>query len=78
MSLLKRIEEKQAREEGADPTARRSSLPGRTDYTAIKTLVQRRLLEELDPDMDISNSEEVRQVIWEVFERILDEEGIFI
>ena len=78
MSLLKRIEQKQQKEEGTETPLRRSSLSDRTDYQDIKTLVQRRLLEELDPNMDISNTEEVRQVIWEIFERILDEEGILL
>ena len=78
MSLLKRIEEKQANEEEVDTPLRRSSLSDRADYKDIKSLLQRRLLEELDPNMDISNTEEVRQVIWEIFERILDEEGILL
>jgi len=68
----------QAKEEGVETPAHRSSLPDRNPYQDIKTLVQNRLLEELDPNMDITNTEEVRQVIWELFEKILDEEGIIL
>ena len=78
MSLLKRIEQGQAKEEGAEIPARRVSLPARNNLNDIKIRVQNRLLAELDPNMDITNTDEVRQVIEELFDKILDEDGIIL
>ena len=78
MSLLKRIEKAQAKEEGAEIPVRRASPPAQNNLNDIKTRVQNRLLAELDPNMDITNTDEVRRVIEELFNKILDEEGIIL
>ncbi len=95
MSLLKRIEEGQARED-APPrpsldsagtsrlsglSARRVTPPGsaqRDTYYDLKTRVQNKLLAELDPSMDVSQTVEVRRTIEELFENILSEEKIVL
>jgi len=97
LSLLKRIEQGQAPEDGgAGPSvpsrrdgtgrlsgisARRSSPPGtaqRDTYHDLKTRVQNKLLSELDPTMDVSQTAEVRRTIEELFENILAEEKIVL
>jgi len=50
----------------------------RDKYYDLKTLVQNKLLAELDPSMDISQTTEVRRTIEELFESILAEEKIVL
>lgn len=62
---------------------RRSAPPGgqtssRDGYVDLKSRVQNKLLQELDPSMDVSRTAEVRQTIEELFEAILAEEGIVL
>ncbi|TFH35643.1 MAG: CpaF family protein, partial [Anaerolineales bacterium] len=62
-------------------SARRAAPPGtaqRDTYYDLKTRVQNKLLAELDPSMDISQTVEVRQTIEELFENILAEEKIVL
>jgi len=47
-------------------------------YQDLKNRVQIKLLAELDPAMDVSKTGHVRQVIQELFEQILNEEGIVL
>jgi pilus assembly protein CpaF len=61
--------------------ARRVAPPGaerRDTYYDLKTRVQNKLLAELDPSMDISQTAEVRRTIEELFENILTEEKIVL
>ena len=93
MSLLKRIEQGQGKaptapEEGdgksrlAQIQTRKVAPPGvvsqRDTYMDLKTRVQNRLLAELDPGMDISKVNEVRNTIQELFEQVLAEENIVL
>ncbi len=50
----------------------------RDPYYDLKTRVQNKLLAELDPSMDVSQTAEVRQTIEELFENILTEEKIVL
>lgn len=50
----------------------------RDKYYDLKSLVQNKLLAELDPSMDISQTAEVRRTIEELFESILAEEKIVL
>jgi len=50
----------------------------RDTYRDLKTRVQNKLLAELDPSMDISQTAEVRRTIEELFENILAEERIVL
>ncbi len=50
----------------------------RDTYRDLKTRVQNKLLSELDPSMDISQTAEVRRTIEELFESILAEERIVL
>ena len=62
-------------------SARRVAPPGssqRDTYYDLKTRVQNKLLAELDPSMDVSQTAEVRQTIEELFENILGEEKIVL
>jgi pilus assembly protein CpaF len=89
MSLLKRI----GATPGATgdlsqgQTARPASIPrpesGRSsgqddNATDLKVRVQNRLLNELDPKMDLSNIAKVRQQVEEIFNSILDSESIVL
>jgi pilus assembly protein CpaF len=47
-------------------------------YQDLKNRVQTKLLAELDPNMDVTKTGHVRQVIQELFEQILNEEGIVL
>lgn len=94
MSLLKRIEQGQSENTSISnqpipetSTSRLSGLRQRTPppgtaqrdtYLDLKTRVQNRLLSELDPSMDVSQTAEVRQTIEELFESILAEERIVL
>jgi len=61
---------------------RRVSAPNVTPragtYFDLKTRVQNKLLAELDPSMDITKTEEVRQTIQNLYEQILSEENIVL
>lgn len=91
MSLLKRIEQGQsglagngdseARSRLMAVQARRVAPPGvtqRDTYLDLKTRVQNRLLSELDPSMDLSKVNEVRNTIQELFDQVLGEENIVL
>jgi len=80
MSLLKRIE--------ASPTIGPEELKKPSIATAkdvvkgitydLKTRVQNKLIAELDPQMDLSNTTQVRRTIEELFNTILELEGIVL
>ena len=94
MSLITRIQQGQSQQEDQPQESQRgSSSLGRispkmvpppgvgtrgSDYRDLKTRVQNKLLAELDPSMDISQTSEVRRTIEELFETILAEERIII
>jgi len=59
-------------------TRRQPMSPARDAYHDIKGRVQNRLLAELDPKMDISQTDEVRSTIEELFNAILNEENIIL
>ena len=84
MSLLKRIGQTQVVE--AESPSRMRELrvrrqpmaPARDAYHEIKGRVQNRLIAELDPKMDVSQTDEVRTTIEEMFDAILNEENIIL
>ncbi len=91
MSLLKRIERSQqpASPGGGDAGSsaskmrelrvrRQATSPVRDQYTDIKTRVQNRLISEIDPQMDMSRTDEVRSQIEDLFDQILAEESIIL
>ncbi len=90
MSLLRRIEKKDSsdgrKKKKRQPTARpsgaaqqrRAVSPPRDAYRDLKTRVQNRLVAELDPSMDVSQTAEVRQTIREMYDAILEEERIVL
>ncbi len=63
---------------GADAQRRAPASPARDAYVDLKTRVQNRLIAELDPSMDVSRTDEVRQVIRQMYDTILDEERIVL
>lgn len=62
--------------------ARRTNAPNTKPqsgtYYDLKTRVQNKLLAEMDPSMDISQTDDVRRSIQELFEQILSEENIVL
>jgi pilus assembly protein CpaF len=92
MSLLRRIEKKPAdvsdRREEVSSSSRPSRSPGgvqrrpvpqaRDAYMDLKNRVQNRLIAELDPAMDVSRTDEVRQTIKSMYDEILQEESIIL
>jgi len=51
-------------------------MPARESFREAKYRVQNRLVNELDPKLDLSNQAEVRRQIEELFGKIADEEGL--
>lgn len=86
MSLLKRIERNQDSTTQAEPSKlqelrvkRASPAVGTRDaYVDLKNRIQQRLIAELDPGMDITQTAEVRMTIQEMFESMLAEESIVL
>lgn len=61
------------------PAVQRRTAPRARDaYVDLKNRVQNRLIAELDPGMDVSRTEEVRQTIREMYDAILQEESIIL
>ncbi len=52
------------------------AMPARESFREAKFRVQNRLINELDPKLDLSNQVEVRRQIEELFGKIADEEGL--
>ena len=85
MSLLRRIERNQESIE-SEPSklqelrVKRSSpaIGSKDAYVDLKNRVQQRLIAELDPGMDITQTAEVRATIQEMFEAMLAEESIVL
>jgi len=85
MSLFKRIKEgENAAPEDAPPTlgelrlARQPARPTRDAYAELKSQVQKKVIAELDPRMDLSKTAEVRGAIEEIFNAVLAEENIIL
>ncbi len=57
---------------------RQAASPVRDQYVDIKTRVQNRLIAEIDPQMDMSQTDQVRTQIEELFDQILAEESIIL
>ncbi len=89
MSLLRRMEKKSPSQStakrkpasGSKPPSgvqRRAVPRARDAYKDLKTRVQNRLIADLDPTMDVSQTAEVRATIREMYEAILQEESIVL
>ena len=85
MSLLSRIERNQESSQEAAPSKleelrvkRRPARPTRDAYAELKSQVQRKVIAELDPGMDLSKTAEVRGAIQEIFNAVLAEENIIL
>jgi pilus assembly protein CpaF len=86
MSLLKRLEQGQRPEADAAPSRlqemrikRQAPVSGSRDaYLDLKGRIQHKLIAELDPSMDVTQTGEVRSTIEEMFETILMEENIVL
>jgi pilus assembly protein CpaF len=57
---------------------RQASSATRDAYADVKTRVQNQLIAEIDPKMDMSQTDEVRATIEEMFDQILAEENIVL
>jgi pilus assembly protein CpaF len=89
MSLLKRIDRRpevvNSRRSGSEPETttpagvqRRPVPRARDAYMDLKNRVQNRLISELDPSMDVSRTDEVRETIKGMYDEILQEESIIL
>ncbi len=93
MSLLKRIErtqqpaEREGRPSSSAPTPVRPKPTGRRPvptsqnrdaFKDLKERVQDKLIAELDPAMDVSRTDEVRQTIQDLFDQVLTQENIIL
>jgi pilus assembly protein CpaF len=86
MSLLRRIEKSQRPpDQGKGSTSRLRDLqprirptPAEGAHADIRARVQDRLIAEHGSEMDMSKPDEVRAIIEELFDRILEEEGTFM
>src|SRR3970040_1692193 len=54
----------------------RGAVPARESFREAKYRVQNRLVNELDPKLDLSNQAEVRRQIEELFGKVADEGGM--
>ena len=65
---------------GAPPTGGPSRImsqaPVRESFRDVKFRIQSRVIQDLDPKLDLSNQVEVRRQIEEIFGRVIDEEGL--
>ncbi|MFW6182169.1 MAG: CpaF family protein, partial [Chloroflexota bacterium] len=87
MSLLKRIENNQEQPKGENRASklqelrvkRTSPATGSRDaFVDLKNRIQQKLIAELDPSIDITQTSEVRSTIQEMFETMLVEEQIVL
>ena len=51
-------------------------LPARESFRDVKFRIQNRVIQDLDPKLDLTNQVEVRRQIEEIFSRVIDEEGL--
>ena len=60
------------------PTSGRltSQAPVRESFRDVKFRIQNRVIQDLDPKLDLSNQVEVRRQIEEIFGKVIDEEGL--
>jgi pilus assembly protein CpaF len=62
---------------GAPPSQRlMSQAPVRESFRDVKFRIQSRVIQDLDPKLDLSNQVEVRRQIEEIFGKVIDEEGL--
>ncbi|HDQ72190.1 MAG TPA: CpaF family protein [Chloroflexi bacterium] len=85
MSLLKRIEKE--RQQGSEQrpaqraemrVRRQPASPARDAYLDLKSRIQNKLIADLDPTMDVTQTNELRQSIEEMYTNILTEEHIVL
>jgi pilus assembly protein CpaF len=53
-----------------------SQVPQRESFRDTKFRIQQRVIQDLDPKLDLSNQIEVRRQIEEIFGRAVEEEGL--
>ena len=59
------------------PTGRlMTQAPVRESFRDVKFRIQNRVIQDLDPKLDLSNQVEVRRQIEEIFGKVIDEEGL--
>jgi len=63
---------------GTPPASPRlvTQLPARESFRDVKFRIQNRVIQDLDPKLDLTNQVEVRRQIEEIFSRVIDEEGL--
>ena len=65
-----------ARRRRRTPARLTSQAPVRESFRDVKFRIQNRVIQDLDPKLDLSNQVEVRRQIEEIFGKVIDEEGL--
>ncbi len=81
MSLLRRLDSGKSNasgQQGVLSGARERTATRREAYADLMRRIQNRLLNELDPSLDITKADEVRQTIRELLDQILQQENIVL
>src|SRR5881296_3971023 len=60
----------------APPQRLMTQTPVRESFRDVKFRIQNRVIQDLDPKLDLSNQVEVRRQIEEIFGKVIDEEGL--
>src|SRR5881296_142258 len=60
----------------APPQRLMTQTPVRESFRDVKFRIQSRVIQDLDPKLDLSNQVEVRRQIEEIFGKVIDEEGL--
>ncbi len=53
-----------------------SQVPVRESFRDTKFRIQQRVIQDLDPKLDLANQIEVRRQIEEIFGKVIEEEGL--
>jgi pilus assembly protein CpaF len=53
-----------------------TQLPARESFRDVKFRIQNRVIQDLDPKLDLANQVEVRRQIEEIFGKVIDDEGL--
>src|SRR5919108_6030557 len=61
---------------GAPAPRLMTQAPVRESFRDVKFRIQNRVIQDLDPKLDLSNQVEVRRQIEEIFGKVIDEEGL--
>ena len=74
LERVRRARQSASRQRG--PRRLMTQAPVRESFRDVKFRIQSRVIQDLDPKLDLSNQVEVRRQIEEIFGKVIDEEGL--